>query len=55
MKFEMSAAFACAFSVIISFRPTIFVILGAFAQLRKATVRVVMSVCPSVRFSARME
>jgi hypothetical protein len=30
-------------------------LLGAFAELRKATVSFVISVCPSVRLSVRME
>jgi len=30
-------------------------LLGAFAQLRKATISLVMSVCPSVRPSVHME
>jgi len=30
-------------------------LLGAFEKLRKATISFVMSVCPSVRTSLRME
>jgi len=31
------------------------VFLGAFAKLRKATIRIFMSVCPSIRPSVRMK
>jgi hypothetical protein len=34
---------------------TFYRILGAFTELRKATIRFIMYVCPSVRPSVRME
>jgi hypothetical protein len=32
-----------------------FIFLGAFVKLRKATISFIMSVCPSVRQSVRIE